>query len=125
MANEISMSASVKITATNFSESFNPGAVSIDLASSAGAGGTQPIGTSVEAIVKGDTAAGGVFFFRNIDETNYVEIGLTSTDGVGGTFYPMIKLLAGEYSIGRLVNEDIFARANTAGIVLQYRMLSP
>lgn len=125
MADEISISASVKITATNFAESFNPGALAIDLASSAGSGGTQPIGTAVEAIVKGDTAAGGVFFFRNIDETNFVEIGPTSNDGADGTFYPTIKLLAGEYAIGRLANEDIFAKANTAGIILQYRMLSP
>lgn len=125
MADEISISASVKITATNFAESFNPGALTIDLASSAGSGGTQPIGTAVEAIVKGDTAAGGVFFFRNIDETNFVEIGPTSNDGADGTFYPTIKLLAGEYAIGRLANEDIFAKANTAGIILQYRMLSP
>jgi len=125
MANEISMSASVKVTATNFAESFNPGAVSIDLASSAGAGGTQPIGTSVEAIVKGDTAAGGVFFFRNIDETNYVEIGRTSNGATNGIFYPFVKLLAGEFAVGRLASADVFARANTAGIVLQYRMLSP
>ena len=68
---------------------------------------------------------GGVFFFRNIDETNFVEIGITSDDTSGGTFYPFLKLLAGEYAVGRLSNATIFAKADTAAVNLQFRMLSP
>ena len=125
MADEITMTASLQVSATNFAESFQPGKISIDLADTSGSGGTQTIGTAVEAITKGDTSDGGVFFFRNIDETNYVEIGPTSDDTASGTFYPTIKLLAGEYSVGRLAGADVFARANTASIDLQFRMLSP
>ena len=83
------------------------------------------IGTSVEQITQGDTTDGGVYFFRNIDETNFVEIGVTSDDTSGGTFYPVLKLLAGEYSVGRLSNATIFAQADTAAVNLQFRMLSP
>ena len=125
MADEITMSASLQIAATNFAESFSPGKLSVDLSDTSGSGGTQTIGTAVEAITKGDTSDGGVFFFRNTDSTNYVEIGPTSNDTAGGTFYPTIKLLAGEYAIGRLASADIFAKANTASVDLQFRMLSP
>tara|TARA_R110001632_G_scaffold16940_4_gene54330 strand:+ start:94 stop:471 length:378 start_codon:yes stop_codon:yes gene_type:complete len=125
MADEIKMSGSLVISDGNLRETYNAGTISIDLADGKGSGGVLAVGTATEVIPKTDTAAGGVYFFRNTDATNYVEIGLTSNDAVGGTFYPMIKLLAGEFSIGRLSNEDIFARANTGAINLQYRMLSP
>lgn len=125
MANEITMTASLQVSATNFAESFQPGKISIDLADTSGSGGTQTIGTSVEQILKGDTSDGGVFFFRNTDETNYVEIGRTSDGTDSGTYYPSIKLLAGEYAVGRLSSATIFARANTAAVDLQFRMLSP
>ena len=125
MANEIRMGGSLTISDTNLAESFNPGSVSIDLANAKGSGGILDVGTAVEVITKGDTANGGVYFFRNTDATNYVEIGLTSDDTSSGTFYPMLKLLAGEFSLGRLSNANVFARANTASVNLQFRMLSP
>jgi len=130
MANEISISGSLIISDTNFSEAYQPGNLSIDFASSGassryGSGGVQAIGTSVEQVTQGDTTDGGIYFFRNIDQTNFVEIGITSDDTSGGTFYPFLKLLAGEYSIGRLSNATIFAQADTAAVNLQFRMLSP
>lgn len=125
MADEITMTGSLQIRATNMVEAFQPPGLSIDLASNAGSGGSQSIGTAVEAIAKGDTTNGGVFFFRNTDETNFVEIGPTSDGSASGTFFPTIKLLAGEYAMGRLASADIFARSNTAATILQFRMLSP
>lgn len=125
MADEINITGSLTIRATNMNETFSPPSLAIDLASNAGSGGSQSIGTAVEAIAKGDTTSGGVFFFRNTDETNYVEIGPTSDNSATGTFYPSIKLLAGEYAVGRLANADVFARSNTAATILQFRMLSP
>ena len=130
MANEIQVSASLQIADTNFQEVYTPASLSIDFETSAassrfGAGGVQNVGTAVEAIVTGDATAGGVFFFRNIDSTNYVEIGTTSDNSVTGIFRPLLKLKAGEYSVGRLANIAIFAQANTAAIPLQYRVLSP
>ena len=108
MANEIKMQASLAINTTNFSESFQPGAISIDLAQG-------------EALGVDDVTVGGVCFFRNLDETNYVEIGFQ----VSSTFYPFLKLLPGEFSVGRLGNAAPYARANTANVNLQYRLLSP
>ena len=126
MANEIKMQASLAINTTNFSESFQPGAISIDLASNKGDGGVQEISHSGaaaqgEALGVDDVTVGGVCFFRNLDETNYVEIGFQ----VSSTFYPFLKLLPGEFSVGRLGNAAPYARANTANVNLQYRLLSP
>jgi len=125
MADELNINASYSISTTNLSEANAPGSISIDVASVAGSGGIQNVGTAVEQITKGDTTDGGFYFFRNIDATNYVEIGTTSDDSASGTFQPFLKLLAGEYSIGRLKEANVFAKANTAAINLQYRMVSP
>jgi hypothetical protein len=122
MADEITINGSLSISATNFVESFLPGSITIDLASTAGAGGAQTIGTSHEQITKGDTTDGGVFFFRNLDATNYVEVGIQHS---GSTFVAFLKLLPGEYAIGRLSSATIYAKANTAAVNLQYRILSP
>ena len=121
MSNEITMSASLTINATNLVEAFQPESLQIDLASDAGSGGVQTIGTTQEALNIGDTTDGGVFFFRNTDATNYVEIGRYESS----TFYAFLKLLPGEYAIGRQADKDIYAKANTADVNLQYRMLSP
>ena len=122
MADEISLNASLTITATNFKESYAPGGLSIDLASTAGAGGSQTIGTAYEQITKGDTTDGGVFFFRNVDETNFVEIGIEHS---GSTFVAFLKLLPGEYAVGRLSSATIYAKASAGTVNLQYRLLSP
>jgi hypothetical protein len=125
MANEIAMSASLSITGVNLRESFSPGAINIDFDvadDNPGAGGVQTIGYSAhEQVIKGDTGDGGVFFFRNTDQGNFVEIGIDS----GGTFIPFLKLRAGEYAVGRLASATIYAQADTADVNLQYRMMSP
>ena len=122
MADEITMTASLQVAATNFTEAFLPGKLSIDLASTAGAGGAQTIGTAYEQVTKGDTTDGGVYFFRNLDETNFVEVGIQHS---GSTFVAFLKLLPGEYSVGRLSSATIYAKADTAAVNLQYRLLSP
>jgi hypothetical protein len=123
MANEIKMQASLSINTTNFNESFQPGSISIDLASNKGDGGVQEIasGGEGEALGVTDVTVGGVCFFRNTDDTNFVEIGFR----VSATFYPFLKLLPGEFSVGRLGNAAPYARADTASVDLQYRLLSP
>ena len=126
MADEITLNASLAVNATNFVEAFNPGRLTIDLADVKGDGGVQAISHSGsaaqgEAFGVTDVSSGGVFFFRNLDETNFVEIGFQ----VSSTFYPFLKLLAGEYAIGRIGTAAPFGRANTANMNVQYRILSP
>ena len=123
MANEINFNGSISIRKGNYVDTFNPGSITMDLADPRGDGGVQEIGTgaSGEAFGVTDVTSGGVFFFRNLDDTNYVEIGIQ----VSSTFYPFLKLLAGEYAIGRLGTAAPYGKANSAVVDVQYRILSP
>ena len=126
MASEINYNAQINIRKGNLLENFNPGSITIDLASELGDGGVQLISHSGgaaegEAFGVADVTNGGIYFFRNLDDTNYVEIGIQ----VSSTFYPFMKLLAGEYAIGRIGTAAPFGRANTGNVNVQYRILSP
>jgi hypothetical protein len=78
----------------------------------------QSIGTGVGGVALdlGSVAAPGWAVFINTDATNYVEIG----SFVGGTFYPLMKLLAGEAQMVRLAVAAPYARANGASVSLFY-----
>jgi len=78
----------------------------------------QTIGTTEEALVLGDVATdGGAFYARNLDDTNYVEIGLT------GSY--VIKLLPGEFCfLSGVSDKDLYAKANTAAVALAYSLFS-
>lgn len=79
----------------------------------------QTIGTSHETIEFGDISTAGWAFFRNVDATNYVEIGRD----VSSTFYPVIKLEPGEACVCRLASTAIYAQANTASVPLHYAIV--
>jgi hypothetical protein len=86
------------------------------------ASGTVSIATTSagEALVLQDVASLGWARFENMDTTNYIEVGVQ----VAGTFYPFLKLLAGEYSFVRLSSAIApYARANTAAAQLDYEIL--
>lgn len=81
---------------------------------------TQAVGTTYEAIAVGDISSAGWARFKNLDGTNYVEIGLE----VAAAFYGFVKLLPGETSGPmRLSTLSIFGRANTAGVNLEVMLI--
>lgn len=85
------------------------------------ASGCPTIGTSAggEALVLQDVSSLGWARFENLDATNYVEVGVV----VSGTFYPVIALLAGEYTFVRLSSGIApYARANTGNVQLDYEI---
>jgi hypothetical protein len=121
MANEVTFNGSIVIRSGFLNEQIQPGSITIDLASDIGDGGVQAIGHSAhEALPTANAGDGGLYFFRNLDPTNFIEVGLDD----GGSFVPFLKLLPGEYSIGRLSDSAIYAKADAAESDLQYRMLS-
>ena len=74
--------------------------------------GVQSIGLTEEAIEKiTDIATTGLCVFRNLDATNFIEIGLTGS-------YP-VKLKAKELALFR-ANGAIYALADTAACRLEY-----
>ena len=77
------------------SVSLTAGTLTIDVSGAQVMDNVQNVGTSEEAILLGDVAAGGYWFVQNLDATNFVEL----RSGTGATDF--IKLLAGEWAIFR------------------------
>ena len=84
-------------------------------------GGTQTIGFAAhEALALTDLTTNGVAHFWNRDATNFVQIGVD----VAATFYPLIRLNAGEGCIIRLSQGVTpYAKADTAAVILQRDIL--
>jgi hypothetical protein len=116
MANEIYVSAQLKIDKGSSSRerrrSFN--------ATQTGTHHnhiSQTISTTYGALtIDSGVATAGYAYFCNLDSTNYVEIGLQ----VSAAFQPFIKLKPGEVAICRLSTTALYARANTASVVLEH-----
>ncbi len=116
MADEVSLSYTLNLNNNNLtyfaSESF-----SADQASLGGpSNGVQNIGTSSEAVGITDVTNLGFGKFKNLDQVNFVEVGIE----VAATFYPFVKLLAGESCVLRLSpSVTLYARANTGAVNLE------
>lgn len=121
MANEITLNLKMQVEKSFLSHSENPGVLTVDMSGSNATGGVQAIGTTAEALSVTDVATPGYAYFRNLGPTNYVELG-TASGTV--TFVTFAKLKAGEASIVRLGTTAPLARANTAGVNLQYYILA-
>lgn len=123
MSNEISILQ--QLTVSNGSLSLSRTAqFSVDQAAARKGGGGQLVGTAAggEALVGlGDLTALGWTYFRNLDGTNYVELGVEDS----GTFYPFARLDAGEAAMIRLAQGTTpYARANTADVFIEHDALN-
>lgn len=118
MASELALSGlTVAFTKANVpSVSFTAGSLSITVSGTQIMDNVQSIGTSEEAILLGDVAAGGYWFVQNMDGTNFVEL----RSGTGATDF--IKLLAGEWAIFRTSADASapFAIADTAACNVRF-----
>lgn len=90
--------------------------LAVNVAGDAYQSAVQNIGTTHEIIViPAEIATAGYIQFRNLDPTNYIEIGLL----VSGTFYPCAKMKAGEPALFRAGTNSLYAKANTAACNLE------
>lgn len=119
MANELTLNLKVKYEKNGITDSrtFSDNA---DVSGTPICGGVQTIGTTEEALAVGDVATKGYARFKNLDATNYVEIG----SYVAGAFYPLVKLKAGKPAVFPLSAVTVYARANTASVNLDYMIFS-
>ena len=116
MANEISVSSTFTINNNNLTftstESFNAN----QALQGGPSNGTQQIGTTHETIGVTDITSLGWAVFKNLDNTNYIEVGLE----VSATFYPFLRLLPGEAVVVRLSPAiTLYAKANSTPSDLQ------
>lgn len=117
---DIAINSTLTISKGGLKRSFSDVAGFDFVASSpAVAAGVPTIGTSAhEALPMQDVSTAGWARFKNLDSTNYVQIGVDST----GTFIPMLKLKALESCVVRLATNAPYAKANTASVQLDYEI---
>ncbi len=109
MANEINASISLGVN-KNGVVLNGGGSKTADMAGDQGITNVQIIGTGAEAIVLGDVSTIGYVAFKNLDPTNYVELGLENTV-ITQNF---AKLLAGDVTLIKASTATMYAKANTA-----------
>ena len=116
MADEISLTISMLFnkggaTATR-SESM-----SVDVTGDAFTHEVQQIGTSEEEVAQGtDLGTPGYMFCKNLDATNYIEIGVTT-----GVY--TVKLKAKEFACFRVAGATILAKATGGACNLEYLLI--
>lgn len=127
MADEMKFTGTISVTDTNYNEVINPGQISIDLGSLASEGGSQSTSTSASALNVANLSTaqdGGVAYFRNLDDTDTIEIGET----ISSTFYPWMRLKPGEAWFLRLSSRyptnALQVKASANNPILQYRIFA-
>ena len=119
MADEIKITTGLRATKSNIEVIVSNKTTSITLTGDQFIRNAQTVGTSYEALVVGDLATAVWALFKNLDATNFVEIGVE----VAAAFYPVVKLLAGESCVFRMSVLTLFARADTAAVIMDSTML--
>lgn len=117
MADELSLSGlTIAFTKANMpSIEFTVGTITITVSGTQLMDNVQAVGTSEEAILMGDVAAGGWCFFQNMDATNFVSI----RSGTGAT--NLVRLNAGEIALFRMSGDASapYAVADTSSVNLR------
>lgn len=117
MANELTLSGlNISFTKSGSpSVDLSPASLSITISGAQVMDNVQSVGTTEEALLLGDVAAGGIVFALNLDSTNFVSI----RSGTGAT--NLIRMNAGEWCLFRLSGDATapFAIADTAAVNLR------
>jgi hypothetical protein len=117
MANELSLVASASQTknGATYAASYTK---TVDVSGNTPVANVQSIGTSDETLALGEISSLGWMIAKNLDATNFIQIGHTS-----GTY--SIKLKAGEFCSFRIGSgmTAIHAIADTGACLLQYLLL--
>lgn len=118
MADEITANVRLQVGG-ELSEDNNPGRIQVDQTNQNAVILIDSIGTSEETISLSTLTTPAVFYFQNFDDTNYVEVGIST--GVYNW-----KLIANDIpAVGRLPAgvTDIYAKADTAACSCKFVIL--
>ena len=127
MANELTWQIQSLLRNDLLSDSWASGSLTAGQSNQRLIRNVQEIGLTHEPLNLGDVVAPGVSIFSNLDDANFVEIGID----VGGVFYPFLKVLpkdvvggatlnSGEQWMGRLATSAPYAKADIAPVKLFY-----
>lgn len=123
MANEITVSATLKCINGDFTFNRKISGQQYDQAALGSRGGTQEIGFAAhEAILITDVTTEGWVIMRNVDDTNFVDVGVD----VAAAFEPFLRMEPGEFCLFRnskAAGTTMYAQADTAAVKLEYMVL--
>ena len=120
MSNEISVTLNARVKNGYLDVPFNVSA-QFDQASAIGSGGIQSIGTATNAefIALGDVTTASFAFLRNLDTTNYIDVGT----GTGTSFIAFLRIGPGKFATCWLHPTNApSARSNVAACNLWYHV---
>lgn len=117
MADELTISALLRFTKGTKDVSFSDQSQQFDVTGTDYIQGTQTVGTSEEALAKGDITTPGYVFIRNLDATNFVKV-RGATGGVD-----CVKIKAGEFALFRFAGTAPFVIADTASCEIEYLLI--
>lgn len=112
MASEITLSFGFSATKSSLKYSNPSHSLLVDLTGTRYLVNCQRVGTADEALVVGDLATAGYMWAKNLDPTNYIQIGLAASY--------TIRLKALQELLVPIDTLSLFAKANTAECLLQY-----
>lgn len=112
MANEITLTFQILLSNGGLRDSFASSSFASDQTTAKLVRNVQTIGIIQEALALGDVATPGWAVFQNLDDTNFVEI------GISGSMF--MKLKPAEKCMCRLTTVAPFAIADTAPVELFY-----
>lgn len=118
MANEITVMASLSVSNSGYDDSRNIRRLLVDQENIEGISGVQVVPTNYMQLKKGSVTDNGYVFIRNLDDENFVQIGIE----VASAFEPFAKLMPGEVILMR-ASQDLYVQADTANILIDYLLL--
>ena len=124
MATQAKVTFSLQADHGNWKQQIAPGTLTITLATQGARAGTQTIGfAAAENLDYGDVAAAsaGLLYLRNLDETNYVDWGMSDS----GTMKAVGRLLPGEIAFVRVKpSAQVMMQAHTAAVNVEVLLLA-
>jgi len=117
MANEGTLSCSVRFSKSSREASQSYSGIQIDVSGDKVTRLIQEIGTAEEALDVGDVGTAGYIIMKNLDDTNFIEI------RPGSGTADLIKLKAGEVAMFRLALNGPYAIADTAACDLEFLLI--
>ncbi len=117
MANELTLSASIKFAKGNRSANMSKSGLQLDVTGTNYVSKTQVVGTTAEALDKGEMTTPGYVLIKNNDTTNFVEV----RDGSGGA--DVVKIRAGGFALFQLATATPFVIADTAACEIEYVLI--
>ena len=123
MANEITLSMSLKCINGDFTYSRKISGQQYTQDTQGGNGGIQSIGFAAhEALALGDVAVEGWLLMRNVDDTNWVDFGLD----VAAAFEPIGRMEPGEPASFRMSKDAgavLYLKANVGAVNVEFEVL--